>query len=406
MTLWTAAKMQTGCGGTVADSKRRTRRAFGKIQAMRSGRYQASYTGPDGARHTGPHTFEHREDAEGWLAEVHRAIRNGTWSRVSETPDDTPAPVLGEYAVQWLDHREVRGRPLKPRTVAHYERLLERFILPRFADHRLDEITPSAVRDWWNGLRDTTGRTYRSHAYSLLRAILSTAVGDQLIAANPCVIKGAGTAARASETKVPTLAELDAIVDSMPDRLRAMVLISAWCSLRYGEAAELRRRDLELDMDGPRPTGVVHVRRAVARVGGEHVVGKPKSDAGVRDVTIPFHIVPVLASHLATHVEPEGDALLFPASSGGHLANSAMKWHFNKARAAAGRPDLRFHDLRHTGLTLAAHEGATLAELMARAGHSTAAAAMRYQHSTDSREQLIAERLAVTATRGSGSQAS
>ena len=43
------------------------------------------------------------------------------------------------------------------------------------------------------------------------------------------------------------------------------------------------------------------------------------------------------------------------------------------ARAKAGRPDLRFHDLRHTGAVLAAATGATLAELMARLGHSTPA---------------------------------
>jgi integrase len=63
------------------------------------------------------------------------------------------------------------------------------------------------------------------------------------------------------------------------------------------------------------------------------------------------------------------------------------------AREAAGRPDLRFHDLRHTGATLAAATGATLAELMARLGHSTPAAAMRYQHAAADRDQAIAEAL-------------
>ena len=48
---------------------------------------------------------------------------------------------------------------------------------------------------------------------------------------------------------------------------------------------------------------------------------------------------------------------------------------FHAARDAAGRPDLRFHDLRHTGATLAAAAGATVAELMARIGHTTPAMA-------------------------------
>ena len=59
----------------------------------------------------------------------------------------------------------------------------------------------------------------------------------------------------------------------------------------------------------------------------------------------------------------------------------------------AGRPDLRFHDLRHTGAVLAAQTGATLAELMGRLGHSTSSAAMRYQHAAADRDKAIAEAL-------------
>jgi hypothetical protein len=65
---------------------------------------------------------------------------------------------------------------------------------------------------------------------------------------------------------------------------------------------------------------------------------------------------------------------------------------------AAGRPDLRLHDLRHTGATLAAVSGATLAELMARLGHSTPGAAMRYQHAAADRDKVIAAALSKLAT--------
>jgi integrase len=65
-----------------------------------------------------------------------------------------------------------------------------------------------------------------------------------------------------------------------------------------------------------------------------------------------------------------------------------------------GRPDLRFHDLRHTGQTLAAAAGANLRELMARAGQSSPGAARRYLHEVDGRQREIADRLAVLATAG------
>ncbi len=61
------------------------------------------------------------------------------------------------------------------------------------------------------------------------------------------------------------------------------------------------------------------------------------------------------------------------------------------------RPDLRFHDLRHSGAVLAAVTGASLAELMARAGHSTPDAALRYQHVAKGRDREIAALLSKLA---------
>jgi integrase len=117
-------------------------------------------------------------------------------------------------------------------------------------------------------------------------------------------------------------------------------------------------------------------------------------------VSIPPHLLPVVETHLAEHVGPAADALVFPAQHGGHMAPSSLYRVWYPAREAAGRPDLRFHDLRHTGATLAAATGATLAELMARIGHSTNSAAMRYQHAAQDRDRAIAEALSGFAATG------
>ncbi len=171
-----------------------------------------------------------------------------------------------------------------------------------------------------------------------------------------------------------------------------MVLLASWCGLRYGEVSELRRGDLDLR------GGVVHVRRGVVRVGGEFVVGTPKSDAGTRDVSIPPHLMMLVMEHLAANITGGRDGLLFPAADGrSHLLASTFYVSFYKARDAADRPDLRFHDLRHTGAVLAAATGATLAELMGRLGHSTAGAALRYQHAAEGRDMQIAKALSAMA---------
>lgn len=75
------------------------------------------------------------------------------------------------------------------------------------------------------------------------------------------------------------------------------------------------------------------------------------------------------------------------------MRGDALRLAFERARAKAELPHLRFHDLRHTGQTLAAAAGASLADLMRRLGHSSMVAAKRYLHATDSRDRQIATAL-------------
>jgi integrase len=249
-------------------------------------------------------------------------------------------------------------------------------------------ITADDVRAWHAKMGNKTP-TLRAHAYGLLRTIMSTAASDGKITMNPCVIRGAGSARRVHKIRPASLDEIAVIAEEMPEQYRAMVLLAAWCALRFGELTELRRRDIVIvepseeqiagaaanSEEPPESYGVVRVERAVVRVEDGFQVTTPKSDAGIRDVAIPPHLLPVMKDHLTRFVGPERDALLFPAQQGGHLAPATLYRRFYTARDAAKRPDLRWHDLRHSGAVLAAATGATLAELMARLGHSTPAAA-------------------------------
>jgi integrase len=173
-----------------------------------------------------------------------------------------------------------------------------------------------------------------------------------------------------------------------------MLLLAAWCGLRFGELTELRRKDLDLDR------GIVNVRRAVTRVDGQFIVTSPKSAAGRRTVALPPHLIPALQTHLDRYTAMNSEALLFPATGDPtrHLAPANLYKSFYRARKLADRPDLRWHDLRHTGAVLAAHTAATLAELMNRLDHSTPQAALRYQLATKDRDTQIAQALSQLAT--------
>ncbi|WP_299520805.1 site-specific integrase [uncultured Serinicoccus sp.] len=367
----------------------RKKRGFGQLRRLPSRRWQAFYTGPDSKLHYAPTTFETAEDAEAWLAAERRLATGDEWSSPKERVSirhQREATTLTAYVERWLKHRE-----LKPRTREHYTQLLERQILPALGPLPLTSITREVVGDWYSDL-DPQRPTIRSHAYGLLRTIMGTAVLDEKIAANPVHIRGAGNAKRATKTEPATLEQLASLVGAMPERYKVMTLLAAWCGLRFGELTELRRKDVDLT------SGVVKVRRAVTRVGGKFVVGTPKSQAGIRDVAIPPHLLPAVQEHLAAHVTGQ-DGLLFPAAGdpSKHLAPASLYTVFYRARDVAGRPDLRWHDLRHTGAVLAAQTGATLAELMGRLGHSTPAAAMRYQHAAQGRDAQIAAALSAMA---------
>lgn len=381
--------------------KPQKRGAFGTAHKLPSGRYRAMYHGPDGRRYSAPKTFLTEKDARSWLSLRQAEIIRKAW--VPPEADEQPVPKLTfeTYSKTWMAQRD-----LKDRTRQHYDKLLEDHIVPTFGGLPIASITADDVRAWHAKLGAKTP-TLRAHCYGLMRTIMGTALSDGKIKVNPCVIRGAGSARRVHKIRPATLDEIATIAEEMPERYRAMVLLASWCALRFGELTELRRRDIIIveptedqlanaaasGAEPPEPYGVVRVERAVVRVDEGFQITTPKSDAGRRDVEIPPHLLPAIKDHLEKFVGPDKDDLLFPAVQGGHLAPASLYRQFYRARSVAKRDDLRWHDLRHSGAVLAAATGATLAELMARLGHSTPQAAMRYQHAAQGRDRQIARLL-------------
>jgi integrase len=368
----------------------RPKRSFANITQLPSKRWQVKYTGPDGIRRYAPHTFDTRLTAEAFVVKTRRKIDQDQWDATDDNPKEHIT--FGAYAQRWLDNRQVSGRPIKARTREHYQAILDDHVVPTFGSRQLAAIKPKDVRAW-HAETLTDKPTMRSHAYSLMRTIMASAVNDELIDGNPCRIVGAGRAKRVHKIRPASIEDLGVLTTEMPEKLQLMVTLASWCALRFGEAVELRRGDVDLSDE------VIRIRRAAVRTKGKYTITTPKSDAGLRDVAIPPHIIPQIELHLAKHVDKGRDSLIFPADHGGHLQPSTLYRHWYKARMKARRDDLRWHDLRHSGAVLAAATGASLAELMGRLGHSTPQAAMRYQHAAQGRDKQIAALLSKLAER-------
>jgi integrase len=361
-----------------------SKRRFGRVRKLPSGRFQARYQDPNGTDRPAPHTFATKTDADRWLNKTEADILSGEWRN-----PDAGRIALGDYLSTWIDHRA----GLRPRTVQLYRWLYKRYLEQTFSGVMIADITPGLVRAWRAELvAGGTTTTMIAKAYRLLHAVLNTALDDELIRRNPCRIRGAGEA-HTPERPVATVAQVLDLAGRVPARFRALILLAAFTGLRYGELAALRRADLGADL------ATVTVRATLTTLtDGTTLFGPPKSKAGHRTVTVPEAIREDLRLHLRDYVADEPDALIFTGAKGAVLRRSGFQTQsrWTQSVAQAGLPGFHFHDLRHTGNTLAAGTGASLADLMARMGHGSARAAMVYQHAIRQRDTMIADALSLS----------
>ena len=436
---------------------RRTRRspgALGTVRQLKSGRWQAFYR-HDGRTFTAPHTFATNAEANAWLATESADRTRGVWrdpdadritlaayaadwlgSRpelASRTRDNyerhlrrwilprigqiggsrgvelgamdvadlTPAVIRAWYAAIYTHAHASAAKRLarEKERLAHPAR--EWAAAQGLTVAPTGRISPAVMRAWREAGEppsqrtarstvvplETAGETTAAQAYRSLRAILSTAVTDGLLTTNPCQIKGAGHVAH-QERGTASPIEVAQIAAHMPPQYSAAVTLAAWSGLRFGELFALARRHVDLD------AGTVRVERALEQVPGKAVTfGKPKTDKSRRLVHLPAFVLTAVREHMAEHVEASPDALLFPAQDGSPTPNVRISRYFRAARAVIGRDDLRWHDLRHTGATLAYSAGASVPEVQARLGHTTMRAAQLYAHAAGDSDAVLAKRL-------------
>lgn len=376
---------------------RKPPRQFGRIRQYRSGRWSAAYTDRNGRTHHSPETFDTNLDAMTWLALVRADLthdrRLPDVSALQADLRDRQRPpkafpckgnLLKDYAKDWVDNR-----PLMPTTRALYGRLLSAYILPTFGNTPVSQITFAMVRAWNCEQRGTTGPCVAAKAYRLMKAVMETAVADDMITRNPCRIRGAGSEYPAERT-VATMDQIFALADNVGERWQLLVLLAGFATLRPEELAALRRADIDVDHR------LLRIRSASPELpNGRRATGRPKSRAGQRTVHLPAFLDDPLRLHMNRYAEPGPLGLVFVGEKGAPYRRSTFGRKFSAARTrVADLPaSFTFYDLRHTGNTLLAQENTSLKDLMVRMGQSSARAALIYQHSTDDSQRELATKL-------------
>jgi integrase len=261
---------------------------------------------------------------------------------------------LADWAAEWVETRH----DLRATTWARLRTTMARQVLPRFGTTPLVKITNGAVRVWVtetlnSGLSAATARK----AVFALRGCLGAAVADRRLMSNAA----ADVPLPSERSKTPRFlsqSQVERLAAEIPDRYRALVLIGAYAGLRWGEAIALTRGSVDVIRSR------ILVQTTAVEVHGKVTLGnEPKTKRSKRSVPVARSVMRRLEDHLAQHVGPGSDALLFTATNGGPPYRSTFARHvWHPAVSRAGLADVTFHGLRRSLVSVRRAEPQRLAQ--------------------------------------------
>jgi integrase len=275
----------------------------------------------------------------------------------------------------------------------------------------LGDINRQFVREWAADLSVDLAPASVHKTVGVLRQVLAMAVNDNRLAMNP--VDGIELPSVTEvEQRFLTLDQLHHLATAAGAHKR-LVYVLGTCGLRFGEVAELRWRDLDLE------NLKVRISRSVTLVEGVFEVGAPKNDKS-RTVAVPAFVADQLGDLQRDDLQPgDPDGLVFPDSNGGYMrgSNVRRRWWSQAVAAvqlfprittdAAGKQpvvyDFKLHELRHTAASLAIQAGANIKALQNMLGHKSAGLTLdRYGHLYESDVEAVGVAMNALLTRNCG----
>ena len=334
--------------------------------------------------------FDTKREALAWLAEVRLKADRGLLPEPSRV-------TVGEYLAFWLENG---AKPsVRPPTFRQYEQYVRNHLIPVLGNVKLQALKPADIQALYaRRLGAGLSRRTVQLIHAVLHRALSQAVAWGLIAFNPADRVKAPRPAR-KEFKVLTPKEARRFLESAREwDYYPLFVLALTTGMRMGELLGLKWEDVDLE------AGAVRVRRVLYRVKGRWVEGEPKSAAGRRQVPIPAGVAAALKEHRKKVVElklkagPEWSAefgeLVFPTPTGRPHHPRNVQRALKAVLKAAGLPDIRFHDLRHTHATLLLAEGVNPRVVQERLGHSQVSLTLgTYSHVLPDLQREAAERV-------------
>jgi integrase len=308
---------------------------------------------------------------------------------------------LASFLETWLNTEivpAVEAGETKPRTLEHYNKLVNKYIVPFIGDYALVDLTAPLIGELRNKLRKNLVTDTVNAVLGLLARALRDAVAWFYIKVNPAGKDSVKRARKPAEDEEEPLSEqqVRALIGvAQADtpgyaRLAFALEVKAVLGLRLGELLGLRWTDVDLDegiitiaqqlqrRDGVDPEGVVTWKscRFVA----------PKTAASRRKITLPPRLLARWREwHRAERLRAGEFGLVFTTKNGTPILPTNFALLFRrwvaKANKAGAAIRARSHRLRHFCATLLGESGAQDVVVRGLLGHGKKGVTQRYQKS-------------------------
>jgi integrase len=311
-------------------------------------------------------TAKTRQDCQAWLKLTISQIDSGMTYQGANMK-------LGDYLELWLNTvRENR----RPKTFIQYNSNIKRYILPIFGNTRLRDLQPIRIEKYLtNKQTEGVGDRTVQILYSILHAALASAVRKGMIGRNPMDAVDKPKVRNPKKIIVLETEEVQQLLIAAEGTpIAALIHLTIATGLREGEVLGLWWSDIDWQKSR------LKVQRQVQRVPGQGLVfSSPKTDAGTRVIALGQATLDKLAEHQKQQEAQKVLAgeqwkemgMVFTSSVGTPIDPRRLLSDFKALLSDAGLPPMRFHDLRHTSITLLLNEvGVPIKEVQRRAGHT------------------------------------
>lgn len=323
-------------------------------------------------------TYDRHEDARRFKAMLEGDLANGNFIDPKEGQ-----VTVQSFAERWFE-TIVDIRPSTKDRVG----LAKKHVIAEFGNLPLSGVTHQHITTWVSAsMEKYQPASIRKNVFTL-RRIMEAAVHEGLIKANPANNVRL-PAERRLEQRFLDREQVSTLLGNIDRRYRAMALCAIYGGFRFGELCALRRSAVDFQKN------TIRVSQTLVDLNGVLTFGPPKTKSSVRTVTLPRSVMEELGHHMDTYVSEDEQSLLFTFPGGHALRRSWFRQRvWVPAIQRSDLEGLRFHDLRHTFVSLWVALGRNAKEVSKVAGHSSVAFTLdRYGHLYEQDDEGLSDAL-------------